>query len=242
MIAHQKISLIVPCRNEAGVIGNFVRRVPDYVDEIIVVDNNSQDRSSKEAKRAGAIVIKEKRTIDGIGYGFAHQTGIEHATGDIIVAMDSDDTYPVRSIRTIILYMDRYGLDFISCARLPLRYPKAISSVRRFGITVLNGMVRLLYGHPMNDILTGMWIIRRETARHLILREGGWDFSPEIKLAALNDPETSFAEYHIDHFRREHAISKQNIWKTGTGHLWYIAKRRFTVDIPFFAHKAYETT
>ena len=67
MIDTYKISLVVPCRNEAGVIGNFVRRVPDYVDEIIVVDNNSQDRSSKEAKRAGAIVIKEKRTIDGIG-------------------------------------------------------------------------------------------------------------------------------------------------------------------------------
>lgn len=182
MIDFKRISLIVPCKNEAGVIGSFVKRVPTYVDEIIVVDNNSTDTSAKEAKRAGAIVIKENRTASGIGYGYAHQAGITKATGDIIVAMDSDDTYPVRSIRTIIRYMNQYELDFISCARLPLRFTKAISLTRKLGIAILNTEVRLLYGYPTRDILTGMWIMRRETARRLNLSEGAGTFRRKLNL------------------------------------------------------------
>lgn len=234
MIHNQKISLIVPCRNEAGVIGDFVRRIPKYIDEIIVVDNNSTDTSIKEAKLAGAHVIKEKRTVKGgIGYGYAHQTGIKHASGDIVIAMDGDDTYPIQSIRPIVTKMNTRGWDFVSCARFPLDNDHAISWIRRLGIHILNWEVRLLYGYPIKDILTGMWVTRKKTVARLSLSEGGWDFSPEIKLAAFNDRDTVFAEYHINHFLRINTMSKQDIWNTGVGHLWYIAKRRFTIDNPF---------
>lgn len=249
MIDKQRITLIAPCRNEAGIIGDFVRRVPSYIDEIIVVDNNSTDESVQEALEAGAWVIKEKRTIRGIGYGYAHQAGMAKATGDIIVAMDGDDTYPVHAIPEIIRHMNRNALDFVSCARLPLRSPRAISAIRKLGIHILNLEVRLLYGYTMRDILTGMWTVRKDTAKRLQLREGNWNFSPEIKLAALADKSIAFAEYHINHFSREHAISKQNIWKTGLGHAWYIFQRRLMTVSAFlwfnkddkFMEKAYET-
>lgn len=232
MIHNHKISLVVPCRNEAGIIGDFVRRVPDYVDEIIVVDNNSTDGSGKEAKQAGAIVIRENRTVKGIGYGFAHRTGLARTTGDIIIAMDGDDTYPLNSIRTIVSTMMKQKWDFVSCARLPLSNIRAIPWIRRLGITILNWETRLLYGFPIQDILTGMWVAKKSTLSRLDLQEYGWNFSPEIKLAALNDRRVTFAEYHIRHFIREHAVSKQRIWKTGFGHLWYIARRRFFIDTP----------
>jgi glycosyltransferase involved in cell wall biosynthesis len=232
MIRGLTISLVVPCRNEEGIIGDFIRRVPDYVDEVLVIDNNSTDRSVFEAKKAGAKVYKESRTKAGIGYGYAHLKGIRKATGDIVIAMDGDDTYPLASIRPIIHMMRKHQWDFVSCARLPLGNPRAISWVRQMGITLLNWETRLLYGYPMRDILTGMWIARKDTLRHLKLSEGGWDFSPEIKLAALADRRVTFAEYHIRHFLRHTTASKQHIWKTGIGHLWYIAKRRFTIDSP----------
>lgn len=232
MIQNKRISLIVPCRNEAGIIGGFIQRVPSYIDEILVIDNNSTDESFKEAKHAGAIVIKEKRTKNGIGYGFAHQTGIANATGDIIIAMDGDDTYPLNSIKSIVTTMIRREWDIVSCARLPLDNPKAISWIRRMGIAILNWEVRLLYGYPMRDILTGMWLGRKDALHHLHLSQGDWNFSPEIKLAALHDKHISFAEHHIGHFVRKNSISKQHIWKTGFEHLWYVAKRRFTIDTP----------
>lgn len=230
MIDHKKLSLVVPCRNEEAIIGSFIKRIPTCVDEVIVVDNNSTDVTARVARQAGAIVIKEPRTLGGIGYGFAHLAGLARATGDYVVAMDGDDTYPVGQIKKIIRLMEKKSWDFVSCNRLPLTNPRAISRTRQLGITVLNALVWLLYGYPMQDILTGMWVVRKVVVPRLSLREGDWNFSPEIKLAALTAPGIVFAQYHIAHFRREHEISKQNLIKTGFTHLWYIIKRRFTTD------------
>lgn len=230
MIAGKKITLITPCRNEEGVIGKFVRKVPKYIDEIIVVDNNSTDRSVSVARKAGARVLIEKREVGGIGYGFAHMRGLAAARGDIVVAMDADDTYPVRSIKQIVKFMDQKHVDFVSCNRLPLKRNRAISWVRQLGIHILNLETFLLYGYPIRDILTGMWVVRKETVDALDMRAGDWNFSPEIKLAALTNKRIRFAEYHIDHFQRLHEPSKQNLFRTGFMHMNYIAMRWATID------------
>ncbi len=230
MIEKQKITLVTPCRNEEAIIGRFVSKVPEYVDEVLVVDNNSTDRSIGVARKAGARVLRENRQTGGIGYGFAHMRGIAEAKGDFIVAMDADDTYPVDAIKSIVTYMDRYGLDFVSCNRFPLTRKNAISWVRQLGITILNIETLLLYGYPMSDILTGMWVVRKSAARMLKLQEGDWNFSPEIKLAALTNPNIHFDEHHIDHFERENEPSKQQLFRTGFMHMRYIFLRWTTRD------------
>jgi glycosyltransferase involved in cell wall biosynthesis len=238
MIGNKKISLVVPCRNEARIIGPFIRRVPNYVDEIIIVDNNSTDGTAAVARKYGARVIRERRETRGIGYGYAHQTGAAQATGDYIVAMDGDDTYPVLSIHTIITYMEKYSLDIVFCNRLPLTNTKAISWIRQLGIHLLNWEVLFLYGKHINDILTGMWIARKEVFGELTATSGDWNYSPEIKIAALTNPNLHVSEYHIKHFAREHEVSKQRIFETGFTHAWYILKRRFTADNPFLIGKS----
>lgn len=250
MIENKKISLVVPCRNEGKIIAEFIRKVPAYIDEIIIVDNNSTDNTAAVANAHGALVVKERRTTNGIGYGFAHMAGMAKATGDFIIAMDGDDTYPVGQIKRIVTLMGKNHWDFVSCNRLPLTYPKAISPTRQLGIRILNRLVFLLYGYHMSDILTGMWVVRRVVVPRLNLSEGDWNFSPEIKLAALAAPGVSFAQYHIVHFLREQEISKQNILKTGLSHMGYIVKRRLTTDnifmglltqkVPFAFEKTYE--
>lgn len=226
-----KLSLIVPCKNEETGIGTFIRNAKTFVDEVIIVDNNSSDNTIEVATAAGARVIVEKRHKEGIGYGYAHMSGMQQAHGDIIIAMDGDDTYPVEEIGTIVRHMDEHNLDFVSCSRFPLENPRAISRVRQLGITVLNLEVLILYGYRMQDILSGMWVMRRDVVSKLGLLEGGWDLSPEIKIAALTHPSIAFAEYHINHFERKHEPSKQQIIKTGVAHLLYILKRRFTTDL-----------
>lgn len=232
MIGNKRISLVVPVKNEARIIRGFIKRVPDYVDEILVVDNNSTDGTGRVARLAGATVIRERRSVNGIGYGFAHQTGVTRATGEYIIAMDGDDTYPVRSIRTIINYMEMYSLDMVFCNRLPLTNTKAISWIRRLGIHLLNWELLVLYGKHVHDILTGMWVARRDAIAQLSATSGDWNYSPEIKIAALTNPALHVEEYHIAHFARENEISKQRIFATGLAHAWYIMKRRFTVDNP----------
>ena len=227
MINNKKISLIIPCKNEENVIGKTIRNIPKYIDEIIVVDNNSSDRTAEVAQQEGAIVIKEIRQTNGIGYGYAHQTGIQRATGHYIAALDGDGTYPAFELEDIVNKMEAENIDFISCNRLPLAIPYAISKTRELGVRILNMEVKVLYGKPMKDILSGMWCFKSSIKDKLNLKEGGWDLSPEIKLNALLNPEIKFQEYHIVHFVRNKEPSKQQIWKTGYDHARYIFTRRF---------------
>src|SRR5260221_9619513 len=84
-----RISVVIPALNEEGPIGDVVRAVPtDLVDEVIVVDNGSIDRTAEQARAAGARVVVEPRR----GYGRACRAGVEAAaTGcEIIVFLDGD--------------------------------------------------------------------------------------------------------------------------------------------------------
>lgn len=226
----KKITLIIPCRNEAAALHSMLQKVPHFIDEIIVVDNNSTDRTAKIAKRHNVSVYKEKRTQNGIGYGFAHRTGIKKATGDIIVAMDGDDTYPLNAVKNVIDYMQEGDIDFVSCARFPLSNRQAISRLRQFGVAILNLEASILYGRKIHDILTGMWVAKKSALDTMSFVEGGWDFSPEIKLEAISNPSITFSEYHIGHTIRMNGLSKQQIWKTGFGHMRYILARKLTKD------------
>lgn len=230
MINNKTISLIIPCKNEEKIIESVIKHVPNYIDEILVVDNGSTDNTAAVARKAGARVITELRKMNGIGYGYAHISGLKHATGDYIFGMDGDDTYDVNKIKEIVEKMERENIDFVSCNRLPLKNTKAISKTRQLGILILNLEVLILYGKFVRDILTGMWGMKRETINKLDLRMGDWNLSPEIKIAAIFNKDIKFAEFHTDHFVREKEPSKQAIWNTGFTHLKYIFKRRFTQD------------
>lgn len=230
MIVNNKISLIIPCKNEEAALASMLQKKPAYVDEVIVVDNGSIDNTRVVGKAFGAKIILETRQIGGVGYGYAHQRGMEAATGDIIVTMDGDDTYPIEAIGKVITYMEKSKSDFVSCARFPLSNSRAISFVRQFGVFVLNTEVSILYGYHIKDILSGMWAVKRECIKKLNAENGEWNFSPEIKLAAITNPEIRFSEYHIDHAMRLNGLSKQNIFKTGFNHLIFILNRRFRFD------------
>ena len=119
MIQNQLITLILPCRNEEKALPVLAKLLPKTIDEVIVVDNGSQDNTVTVAKKLGFRVFDEDRVIKGIGYGYALQKGILNARGDIIVCMDGDGSYPVTEMPRLISHMLSEKLDFISCNRLP---------------------------------------------------------------------------------------------------------------------------
>lgn len=245
MLYNKKISLIIPCRNEEAALYSLLQKVPSCVDETVVVDNNSTDNTVRVAKASGANVLREKRNINGVGYGFAHQKGMSKAKGDYIVAMDGDDTYPAEKIKEIVTYMEKNDLDFVSCNRLPFVNGKTISFTRRIGIKILNLEIAFLYGYFFNDILTGMWVMKKNIVSKLQVRSGDWNFSPEVKLAALYNKDIRFSEYHIPYYLRINGVSKLNLWKTGIEHFFFILKRKLMLDnsLPKFQAQsfAYQT-
>lgn len=226
MYRSKKISLCLPCRNEANHLHEVIKRVPKIVDEIIVISNNSKDNTVEVAKKLKAIALEDNRTIGGIGYGFAHITGIESASGDIIIGADGDATYPIENIEHIIDRLLDEKLDFISCNRYPLQEGTKIPFKLRLGVGVLNWEVRILYGLKINDILSGMWVFNKSAKKHLNLTMGEWNLSPQIKLNAAKHPKIKFSEHSIAQHQRM-GESHQSHFKTGFSHLWWIFLNRF---------------
>lgn len=226
MFKGQKLTLIFPCRNEAEGIQKLINSVPKEVDEIIVVDNRSSDKTVARARKAGARVFIEDRHDNGIGYGFALTTGINKATGDIVICMDADGSYPIDKILDAVKFQLKNKVDFVSCNRLPILNTKEMAVIRRLGVWILNTTVRVLYGYPIQDSLTGMWVFNRKAIENFQLFEGGWNLSLEIKLYAIHDKNISFTEYHIPYRDRIFDESKQNLFHTGLTHFIYLLKKR----------------
>lgn len=226
MYKNQRVTVCLPCRNEAKHLAKVVKRIPSFVDEIIVISNASTDNTMDVAKKLGLQAYEDNRTIKGIGYGFAHMTGIEHATGDLIVGADGDATYPIEELGKVIDFLLDDKLDFVSCNRYPLQEGTEIPFKLRLGVWALNTEVNYLYGQKINDILSGMWVFRKPITKKLQLSMGDWNLSPQIKINAMTHPKIKFAEYSIAQHQRM-GQSHQNHFKTGMSHLWWILKRSF---------------
>ncbi|MEM9023278.1 MAG: glycosyltransferase family 2 protein [Bacteroidota bacterium] len=98
------IAVIIPAFNEENAIGNVLREIPDtLVGEVIVVDNNSSDRTCEAARAEGATVLSEKKQ----GYGAACLRGISHlrerpVSPDVVVFLDEDySDYPEEMVQVV---------------------------------------------------------------------------------------------------------------------------------------------
>ena len=221
MIRDKKISVVIPCYNEEDGVRHVVEGMPKCVDEIVVVDNNSTDRTADVARSLGARVVFEKTA----GYGAAYKAGLPAATGDIIATLDGDGSYPSDAIQPLVEQLLDRKLDFISGCRFPLKNPKAMPFTNQVGNTVLTLAMFVLFGKPVRDSQSGMWIFRREILKDLRLTSDGMPLSEEIKIEALMK-KLKFEEVHIEYLERIGDV-KLPKWKDGWENLVFLARKRF---------------
>ena len=129
MYKGQSITVIIPCLNEEQGVEKILRGMPEFVDEIIVVDNNSTDRTSEVAASLGAKVIRE----DVRGYGRSYKRGFADATSDLIVTLDGDHSYPVDALSYLLEAFLHLEVDFLNASRFPVRDRRAMSFKHKFG-------------------------------------------------------------------------------------------------------------
>ena len=218
----QKITVIIPCLNEEQGIEQVLRRMPDFVDQVIVVDNGSTDRTSDVARSLGAEVIREPVR----GYGRSYKKGFSNATGDIIVTLDGDHSYPPDAISYLIEAFLHLEVDFLNASRFPVRDAKAMSLKHKFGNLVLSVAMSLLFFRWVRDSQSGMWVFRRSILQDMVLESDGMAFSEEIKIEALRNKRIRFEEISIQYSSRLGEI-KLNPWRDGFYNLWFLVKKRF---------------
>ena len=217
-----KISVVIPCYNEEEGVRYVIDGLPECIDEVVVVDNNSTDRTAEVARSLGANVVFEKRK----GYGAAYKAGLPAATGDVIVTLDGDGTYPSEQIPELVNYLEDQNLDFISASRFPLKNPEAMNFTNKIGNNVLTIAMLLLYGTPIKDSQSGMWIFRTRVLPKLNLTSDGMPLSEEIKIEAIRAKDVAFAEYHVNYHPRVGEV-KLDKWRDGFRNLVFLVKKRF---------------
>lgn len=218
-----KVSVVMPCYNEEQGLSEVIRRLPECVDEIVVADNASTDRTAEVATRLGARVVLEPRR----GYGAAYKTGLAAATGDVIATMDGDGTYPAEAIPGLIDALLDRQLDFLSASRFPLRDRRAMGLTNRAGNWVLTFVALLLFGTKMADSQSGMWVFRREVLQSIRPQSDGMPFSEEIKIEAIRHPRVRFGEHHIDYRPRIGEV-KLRKWRDGWENTLFMIRKRWS--------------
>ncbi len=221
MYKGERITVIIPCLNEEQGIGEVLKRIPEFVDETIVVDNGSTDRSSEVARGLGAKVIRE----DVRGYGRAYKTGFAYSTGDIIITLDGDHSYPPDAISYLLEARRHLDADFLNASRFPVRDRQAMSFLNKIGNLILSLAMSILYFRWVRDSQSGMWVFRRAILSGMKLTSDGMAFSEEIKIEALKR-KISFVEISIQYSSRLGEV-KLNLWRDGFYNLWFLLKKRF---------------
>ncbi len=197
--------------------------MPEFVDQVIVVDNGSTDRTSEVARSFGAQVIRE----DVRGYGRAYKRGFANAEGDVIITLDGDHSYPPDAISYLLEAFLHLDIDFLNASRFPVRDRHAMSFKHKIGNFVLSLATSLLYFRWVRDSQSGMWVFRRSILKDMNLVSDGMAFSEEIKIEALKHPKIRFAEISILYSSRMGEI-KLNPWRDGFYNLLFLLKKRFS--------------
>jgi dolichol-phosphate hexosyltransferase len=192
------VSVIIPTWNEAKGIAYTLRTVPSLVDEVVVVDAFSTDGTADIARANGARVIPEVRR----GYGRAFKTGFNAAKGDLLISADGDGTYPIGVLPDLLEAMLDKGILFASCARFPLDDHNSMRPRNRIGNRAISAAASLLWLRTFEDVLSGMWAMRREAWVQLDCVSDSWNFSEEIKIRARETFGPRFSEFHIRYAER----------------------------------------
>jgi glycosyltransferase involved in cell wall biosynthesis len=217
-----KVSVVIPCLNEAPSIERCVRGALEAFDgrgwlgEVVVADNGSEDGSAELARAAGALVVFEPRR----GYGSAYLAGFAAATGEYIVMADADLTYDFSDIPRFVEELDG-GADLVMGDRMKGIQPGAMPWLHRYvGNPLLSGVLNLFFRTGVRDAHCGMRALRREVLPRLDLRTTGMEFASEMVVRAGKE-QLTIAEIPIHYHPREGA-SKLSSLRDGWRHLRFL--------------------
>jgi glycosyltransferase involved in cell wall biosynthesis len=161
------------------------------------------------------------------GYGRAYKKGFSIATGDIVITLDGDHSYPLDALSYLIEAFLQCKVGFLSGSRFPTVNPDAMSVKHRFGNRILSITMSILFLRWVSDSQSGMWVFRRDALAKMRLTSDGMAFSEEIKIEAIRNREIGFREISINYSQRI-GEKKLQPWKDGMRNIAFLIKKRLS--------------
>jgi glycosyltransferase involved in cell wall biosynthesis len=220
-----KISVVIPAYNEAKNIGWVVQGAKEYSDNVIVVDDGSQDETSKVALQNGAQVF---RHLFNRGLGGALGTGIEAALSDgaeIIITLDADGQHDPKEIPELIKPIIDGKADAVIGSRFLKSQPMPL--LRRIGIPFFNFITFILFGIWSTDSQSGFRALNRKAAESLEIFTSNMEVSSEI-IKEIKTHKLRLKEVPIKAIYTEYSLSKGQGLLTGLKTLMKLLILRLT--------------
>jgi glycosyltransferase involved in cell wall biosynthesis len=187
MYGSRRVTVVLPAYNEEPNIRRAVEdfALPGVVDEIIVVDNNSRDRTAEEAGRTTARVVRETKQ----GYGHALRRGLREATGDLVILAEPDGTFMGRDVLKLLAYSEDFDMVCGTRTTRELVWAQAnMGWFLRIGNWAVAKLLQLLFDGPsLSDCGCTLRLARREAVLRIQddLTVGGSHFLPEMVILGL---------------------------------------------------------
>jgi glycosyltransferase involved in cell wall biosynthesis len=204
-ISKDDVTIVLPVLNEEAALSKVLSElIAEGYNKILVVDGYSSDLSLEVAQEFGVQSIQQ----NGRGKTGALRTALEHVNTPYILLMDADYTYDPKDIKKFLVHAKHYD-EIIGARR---KNNGSISPSHRFGNRFITGVFNFLFSTRLSDVLSGMYLLKTETARELDLFTTG--FSVEVEIAAQVVGRGSITEVPVAYRKR---IGKQKLstWKDG---------------------------
>lgn len=181
-----EIKVIIPAYNEEASIGKVINEIPSFVSEVIVVSNNSTDKTEEVAVAAGATVLREERK----GYGYACLKGMDYIANqafqpDIIVFLDGDySDFPAEMDKIVEPILEE-DMDLVIGSRVKeWREKGAMTFPQRFGNGLATTLMKFFYNARFTD-LGPFRAIKYQKLLDLKMQDKTYGWTVEMQLKAI---------------------------------------------------------
>ena len=187
----QKIKVIIPAYNEEDSIAKVINDIPTIVDEIIVISNNSTDKTEENAANAGATVLKESKR----GYGYACLKGMDYIASTslsdqekkstIVVFLDGDYSDYPEQLTELVAPIINDNIDLVIGSRVKeLREAGSMTPQQVFGNWLATFLMNVFFGAKFTD-LGPFRAIKYQKLLQLKMEDKTYGWTVEMQLKAI---------------------------------------------------------
>jgi glycosyltransferase involved in cell wall biosynthesis len=222
------LSVIMPVYNERETLSEILAQVRavDLEKEIVVVEDGSTDGTRailREEEKKGDLKVFYHEANKG--KGAAVRTGLQHASGDVIIIQDADLEYDPREYPRLLKPILEGEAEVVYGSR-SLVFKETMFFLQSLGNKIVTLATNLLYGIALSDMETCYKVFRAEVIKSIPLHSRRFEFEPEIT-AKLLKRGYRIHEVPISYKGREYHEGKKLTWRDGITALWTLLKYRF---------------
>lgn len=219
------VSLVIPAKNEEGGIAQLVEMSRHLVNEVIIIDGHSTDKTVDLAIKSGAKVFLDNKK----GKGDAYKVGIRKATGDIIVFMDADGSHDPNQIPGLIAPLLNDEADFVIGSRHKGGSDEwkgdLDNYVRNIGCDFLTLVINYRWKANLTECLNGFRALKRDAALKLDLKADDFDIEQHMIVQCLRKG------YRVTEIPAHEYDRKWGVSKLPTYHRAYLFFWRLFLDL-----------